>query len=55
MDIEDKIRELAAGYADELKSKMAARVAEMVRDDKSHFLIYQVLGVADQEGELIDI
>lgn len=55
MSIEDKIRELAAGYADELKSKMVARVAEMVRDDKSHFLIYQVLGVADQEGELIDI
>lgn len=55
MAIEDKIRELAASYADELKSKMAARVEEMAEDDKSHFLIYQVLGVTDEEGELIDI
>lgn len=55
MAIEDKIRELAASYADELKSKMAARVEEMKEDDKSHFLIYQVLGVTNEEGELIDV
>lgn len=55
MAIEDKIRELAASYADELKSKMTARVEKMAEDDKSHFLIYQVLGVTDEEGELIDI
>ena len=55
MAIEDKIRELAASYADELKSKMAARVEAMQGDDKSHFLIYRVLGVTDQEGELIDV
>lgn len=28
---------------------------EMKEDDKSHFLIYQVLGVTDEEGELIDV
>lgn len=55
MAIKDKIRELAASYADELKSKMATRVEEMKEDDKSHFLIYQVLGVTDDEGELIDV
>ena len=55
MAIEDKIRELAASYADKLKSKMTARVEKMAEDDKSHFLIYQVLGVTDEEGELIDI
>ena len=55
MAIEDKIRELAAVYACELKAKMAARVEEMTEPDKSHFLIYQVLGVTDEEGELIDI
>ena len=55
MAIEDKIRELAAAYADELKAKTVARVEEMQEDDKSHFLIYQVLGVTDEEGELIDI
>lgn len=27
----------------------------MEEDDKSHFLIYQVLGVTDEEGELIDV
>jgi ApaLI-like restriction endonuclease len=55
MPTEDKIRELAAAYADKLKSKMAARVEEMKEDDKSHFLIYQVLGVTDEDGELIDV
>ena len=55
MAIEAKIRELAATYADELKSRMVARVEEMKEDDKSHFLIYRVLGVADEEGELMDI
>ncbi len=27
---------------------------EIQDDDRSHFLIYQVLGVADREGRLID-
>ena len=27
----------------------------MQKDDFSHYLIYQVLGVTDKEGELIDI
>ena len=55
MTIKDKIRELASSYADELKLKIAARVEEMADDDKSHFLIYQVLGVTDEEGALIDV
>lgn len=55
MAIEEKIRELATTYANELKLKTVARVEEMREDDKSHFLIYQVLGVTDEEGELIDV
>lgn len=55
MTIELKIRQLATVYANELKIKTAARVDAMEKDDKSHFLIYQVLGVTDEEGELIDI
>ncbi len=55
MDIEEKIRALANEYADRLKQRIDDRVAEMKRDDKSHFLIYQVLGVTDKEGQLIDI
>lgn len=27
---------------------------EMKEDDRSHFLIYQVLGVSDKEGQLVD-
>jgi len=28
---------------------------EMEEDDKSHYLIYQVLGISDEEGKLIDL
>jgi hypothetical protein len=55
MTIKQAIRELADRYAQELKGKMAARVDEMAGDDKSHYLIYFVLGVSEKEGERIDI
>lgn len=55
MSVEDEIRELAREYADRLKQRMDDRVKEMDDDDKSHFLIYQVLGVTDHEGHLIDV
>jgi hypothetical protein len=53
--IEVEIKTLAAKYASELKAKVDARVAEMKADDTSHYLIYKVLGITDQEGELIDV
>jgi hypothetical protein len=55
MTIEDKIRVLAADYAERLKQKIDERVQEMKDDDTSHFLIYQVLGITNEEGRLIDI
>jgi hypothetical protein len=55
MSIKEKISKLAAIYANELNLRTVARVEEMKEDDKSHFLIYQVLGVTDEEGELIDV
>jgi len=55
MAIKDKLRELANRYSHELKARMSARVIEMESDDKSHYLIYRVLGVTDEEGELIDV
>lgn len=55
MPIRDNIKALAAKYASELKSRVDTRVAEMKMDDTSHYLIYRVLGITDQEGELIDI
>jgi hypothetical protein len=53
--IEQQIRELAAHYAINLKQKIENRVAEMQEDDRSHFLVYRVLGVPAQEGHLIDV
>lgn len=53
--IEEEIRQLANTYGENLKAKVDARVEEMAEDDNSHHLIYKVLGVADEEGHLIDV
>jgi type II restriction enzyme len=55
MEIKEKIKLLADKYAQELDRKIQERVLEMKEDDNSHFLLYQVLGISDVEGELIDI
>ena len=55
MKIRDDIKSLADRYADELKRKIDQRVDEMEQDDRSHFLIYRVLGIAEDEGKLIDV
>ena len=34
---------------------MDERIEEMKFDDKSHFLIYKVLGISETEGKRIDI
>ena len=52
--VEETIRVLARKYADRLKKVIDERLEEMKRDDQSHFLIYQVLGIGDQEGRLVD-
>jgi len=53
-DLKDAIRLLARGYASRLKAAIDGRLEEIKADDRSHFLIYQVLGVGDTEGQLID-
>lgn len=53
--MKDEIRALADRYAAELKSSIDERVAEMEQDDRSHVLIYQVLGVSEKEGKQIDV
>lgn len=55
MSVEDGIRTMAAKYATRLERRIADRVEEMQDDDDSHFLVYRVLGIADEEGRLIDI
>lgn len=53
--MKDEIRALADRYAAELRRSIEERVAEMEGDDRSHVLIYEVLGVSANEGELIDV
>ena len=55
MSVRDDIRALADEYTRQLKEKIDERVEDMDEDDKSHFLFYQVLGVSDEEGRLIDV
>lgn len=55
MPTKQKIKNLANQYADRLKKAIDSRVDEMLVDDVSHYLIYQVLGIQETEGHLIDI
>ena len=55
MSIDDDIRTLADKYATNLKTCVDERVAEMAHDRNSHYLIYRVLGIATEEGRLIDV
>jgi type II restriction enzyme len=52
--IDDEISKLAIKYADNLKKAIDNRSKEMKSDDNSHYLIYRVLGILDNEGRLID-
>ena len=53
-DIEESIRLLARNYAGRLKAAINKRIVEMESDDRSHFLIYRVLGISDRDGQLVD-
>ena len=55
MSIEEKIGKIADEYAVNLKVRINQRIEEMKTDDKSHYLIYRILGVTLQEGDLIDV
>jgi hypothetical protein len=55
MSTKEKIKLLADQYADRLKKAIDSRVTEMQADDVSHYLIYQVLGIQETEGHLIDV
>lgn len=54
-EVYDIIKYLADKYSADLKEQIDARVEEMKDDDNSHYLIYRVLGVSDDEGNLIDL
>ncbi|AZQ60766.1 ApaLI family restriction endonuclease [Flammeovirga pectinis] len=49
-----KIEALAEDYSSNLDIKIQGRKEEMKADDNSHYLIYRVLGISQEEGRLID-
>ncbi|MFU8789140.1 MAG: ApaLI family restriction endonuclease [Methylobacter sp.] len=55
MTTKEKIKLLADQYAERLKKVTDDRVVEMQLDDVSHYLVYRVLGVQQEEGHLIDV
>lgn len=55
MTTRENIRQLADRYAERLNNAIDGRVAEMLGDDVSHYLIYRVLGISKLEGHLIDV
>ena len=53
--VEQQIRELAEDYSRKLGEKIEQRKNEMKEDNISHYLVYRVLGITDEEGKLIDL
>lgn len=54
-DAYESIKKLADIYSAKLAQQINTRVTDMESDDNSHYLIYQVLGIAEEEGRLIDV
>ena len=54
-EVYQKIKALADKYASELKHQVDLRIEEMKGDDTAHYLVYRVLGVSNEEGNLIDL
>ena len=55
MAIVDKIAQIASHYASELEKQISSRMIEMENDDHTHHLIYRILGIGTEEGQLIDL
>lgn len=54
-EVYEEIKRLADQYAKELEERVLERTEEMKQDDTAHYLLYQVLGVTDEEGQMIDL
>ncbi len=52
--LKSEILKIADEYASNLNRKIINRREAMKKDDNSHYLIYQVLGISSNEGRLID-
>ena len=54
-DVFETICQLADRYAAALREQVDLREQEMKEDDTSHYLLYRVLGVTNEEGRSIDL
>lgn len=54
-EIYNKIKSLSEKYSKRYVQRVSERIAEMQNDDRSYHLIYQVLGISVEEGNLIDV
>lgn len=54
-NVEQAIIDLANKYAERLDERVLQRVEEMKADDNSHYMLYRVLKVTLEEGQMIDI
>lgn len=52
--LKSKIKIIATEYSTRLGAKIAARKQEMLADNTEHYLIYNVLGITNKEGQQID-
>lgn len=55
MELYKEIRELSDSYEAQLRKQIDSRVIEMDGDDNSHYLLYAILGISDDEGKKIDL
>jgi len=53
-EVAARIALLADTYSNKLRQQIQVRKSEMRSDDTSHYLLYQILGIGNDEGRLID-
>lgn len=54
-DINIEIKEMINEYKYKLDKKVVERIEEMEKDNTEHYMMYNALGVNDDEGNMIDI
>lgn len=54
-ELELRIARIAEAYRNDLMQKIQDREVEMNDDDKSHYMLYNILGISNEKGEAIDI
>ena len=54
MNVKNNVLLLADEYKIKLKNRIDSRIIEIESDNNDHYLIYKVLGIAFNEGKLID-